>query len=943
MNIEQLTSHILKAPVDKWELDPSVLEEEIDPIVQKLKDEADRHWFIDPQISLQYAEKIIAIGHYYENPSYIALGMMSKGDALRYLAQYDEAWEYLRLSGDLFLEISDEVGWARTCIGRLPMCIQVDRIDETLLDADKAREIFVKVGDLDKYARIINNICYVRLHQSMYTEVVDLYANLDNQIIEALPSARLVVFYNNLGYAYFKLGDLENARRYYDLCLQIDRKLENVLGVAVDVGNIASIDVYQGRYRQALLAYHQSAPMIKEKLPEQFVVNMIYQAICYQNLNQHLEVINICNRVIAIAKSIHYPQAIARLLNIRANSHRNLKKYDLALDALNDSTEIYIEIKADALMSQNALSVAEIEFLRGHIEDALQALNVFLDNVPTQSELKALEGKLLLARIFAMNQQYEDARLVLKKVIHDSKNSGLLTVWHNAHTVMGEMLSSLDQSHKSLRHFMLASLINEKMQDQLTLTMRSSMMADKVYAYHKIICHYLAENCIRDAFFHLQRIKTQAWMGFLANVDELMFDNNNHASEQFSGEINILRRKHHSLYQKVFNHHTMPEDNPDIPQLERDRKELAETELSLRKLLEQVTLNSSHGMTSRTMDKDVLFGIQQQLADDDVLIEFYMNDNRIYVFVLTHDDFDVIELDESSDKIETLVNKLQFNVDCALRTPDNSTVPANLAKIATRLSDSLYDRLFSKISDVIDRKQRLFIVPYGTLHYIPYHILTKHGVPLIRSVDVVILPFSGFLLHEIPDYPEKSHILANNWNGQLLQTDDEIQMLEMFGAFDVLADDKCVHSNIADLSGKILHIATHSEFRLDLPELSYIYLNDGHLFATDLIQNNLRYDLVVLSACETGRAQVTSGDDLIGLGHAFLYSGSSSVLATLWRVEEESTYEIMTQFYTYLHQGQSKAQALRNAQLDYLDLHPQTHPAFWGAFQLLGNPNPIVV
>ena len=64
--------------------------------------------------------------------SHVALGTMAKGDALRYLARYSDAWELLVSAGQLFSEIGDEIGWARTCIGKLAICIQTEQINLAL-------------------------------------------------------------------------------------------------------------------------------------------------------------------------------------------------------------------------------------------------------------------------------------------------------------------------------------------------------------------------------------------------------------------------------------------------------------------------------------------------------------------------------------------------------------------------------------------------------------------------------------------------------------------------------------------------------------------------------------------------------------------------------------------------------------------------------------------
>ena len=140
---------------------------------------------------------------------------------------------------------------------------------------------------------------------------------------------------------------------------------------------------------------------------------------------------------------------------------------------------------------------------------------------------------------------------------------------------------------------------------------------------------------------------------------------------------------------------------------------------------------------------------------------------------------------------------------------------------------------------------------------------------------------------------------------------------------------------------QILHIAAHGQHRLDQPDLSYIQLADGQLYADDLVQHDLSYELVTLSACETGRANVAAGDELIGLGRRVLYAGAGALVASLWRVADESAIALMDHMYRDLLAGASKAAALRGAQRAALHGGQQPHPAFWGAFQLVGDASPL--
>ncbi len=145
-----------------------------------------------------------------------------------------------------------------------------------------------------------------------------------------------------------------------------------------------------------------------------------------------------------------------------------------------------------------------------------------------------------------------------------------------------------------------------------------------------------------------------------------------------------------------------------------------------------------------------------------------------------------------------------------------------------------------------------------------------------------------------------------------------------------------------------LHIASHGllddRFPLDsalafsIPERWREGEDNGLLQAWEIFEQvRIDADLVTLSACDTGLGQVLGGEGMMGLSRAFQYAGARSVLASLWSVSDESTSELMERFYGYLKQGQSKAEALRRAQLDLLHDSEYSHPFHWAGFELVGD------
>ena len=146
---------------------------------------------------------------------------------------------------------------------------------------------------------------------------------------------------------------------------------------------------------------------------------------------------------------------------------------------------------------------------------------------------------------------------------------------------------------------------------------------------------------------------------------------------------------------------------------------------------------------------------------------------------------------------------------------------------------------------------------------------------------------------------------------------------------------------------RIVHFATHGLIDSRRPELSGLVLSmvdeagrpqNGYLGLRDIYNLNLPVELVVLSACETGLGKETAGEGLVGLTRGFMYAGARRVVASLWKVDDIATAELMGRFYRALEQdGLAPAAALRQAQLEMAHHSDWSYPYYWGAFAVQGD------
>ena len=141
----------------------------------------------------------------------------------------------------------------------------------------------------------------------------------------------------------------------------------------------------------------------------------------------------------------------------------------------------------------------------------------------------------------------------------------------------------------------------------------------------------------------------------------------------------------------------------------------------------------------------------------------------------------------------------------------------------------------------------------------------------------------------------------------------------------------------------VLHLAAHGQYNPVAPLSSLIalapddeydgWLTVGEIYGLDLSRTNL----VALSACQTQMGELSAGDEVVGLTRAFFFAGTPTVIATLWSVDDEATSMLMERFHTYLREGVSKAESLRQAQLELITDPQRADPYYWAGFVMSGD------
>jgi CHAT domain-containing protein len=271
----------------------------------------------------------------------------------------------------------------------------------------------------------------------------------------------------------------------------------------------------------------------------------------------------------------------------------------------------------------------------------------------------------------------------------------------------------------------------------------------------------------------------------------------------------------------------------------------------------------------------------------------------------------------------------------------------------TQLHKVLIDPIAAELPT--DPNQRVIFMPQGALFLLPFaalrdaagkYLIERHTISIAPSIQTLDLthaqaaqsrsPRPALIVGD-PTMPE--------FGGEPLAPlpgarQEAIAIGKILNTTPLLGDQATKATVLGQMrSASVVHLATHGlldVFNGDIPgaiALAPSGNDNGLLSAGEIFDLKLKANLVVLSACDTGRGEI-KGDGVIGLSRSLIAAGVPSVVVSLWAVNDDATSVLMSDFYRNLKTNPNKAQSLRQAMLTTLKQYPS--PADWAAFTLVG-------
>jgi CHAT domain-containing protein len=548
----------------------------------------------------------------------------------------------------------------------------------------------------------------------------------------------------------------------------------------------------------------------------------------------------------------------------------------------------------------------------GNIQEAVKAFERSLTLVAGSKLHLTEESNVLrgLGTAYLAQKNYARAMEQFTVALQVAENRRQPASIETASRSIGDLLLQTQREAEAIPYFKKAIDAIESTRSQLgSEEFRTSFFENKGATYGGMIQAQLTVKNFDEAFNYSERARSRSLLDVLGSKVQLSRSAALLEHERaLQARISVLRAM------------TAGREG-DISETSELRKQLAEAERDYNEYLAKIRKENKEQASLMSVEPLTLKQVQERLDPGVTMLEYFVAGNNVWLWVVEKDRVEfvsttigrkdlVAKVIELRDTIYQLGEKDRFNA----------------------LSQELYKLLIQPALSHI-RGKELIIVPHDTLHYLPFQaLLASDGHYLIEKYPIYYLSSASlmqFTKEKRRASGEKVLALGNpdlgdpRMNLEFAELEaKQVQDLYAQSTVFLRRDASKLNAKTHSPQNDIIHFATHAQLNENDPLSSAILLaksgtEDGRLEVREVFGMDLKANLVVLSACETGLGKLSSGDELVGLTRAFIYAGTPSVVASLWSVDDGSTAQLMASFYKNL-KTMTKVEALRQAQLELI-------------------------
>jgi CHAT domain-containing protein len=918
------------------------------------------------------------------------------------ISNWDRAIDYASRAAELYQEIGDDHLAANA------IQLQAATIIEKANEVEKSDS-----SGLAPEAEVLFNEAFALFHQALATQ---------KKLGFHYDAAQIT---NNIGFTYFYMGDYDNAEGYFHEAAVIYRIAREWQDELIPLGNLAVIDLEQGRLIQAIETFQRTLEILPGDQLRHRGDILHNLGVSQLTLGLPEDALQSFSTALQIQKEIDDLSGQGRCLAGIGSVYESTGKHELALEYLDTALTAQREIKDGRGQTSTLKFIGRIKLRNGEFSEALEAhtaasrlVTAPIDKVRIQQEIsqdliaanrpdEALET---LAKANAMAANIQNQKLLADSLYISGKawlktnqfDQSLIAFQdasksyqalgldlERSRSIFGAAQATLGlgQTKQAQERAELAIASVEKLRSQLVAPeLRSFFLASRQEYYAFLIDTLMrlheqsdgtSDEYLRQALSVSERSRARALVDLIHEASIDLGD---------ARQTLLYQRMAENRYRLNQLLEEQDQSGLDV-QIAGIKQELADIENELNLL--QIEIREQNPGYIALTDPQILDAdqIQELLDADSALLQYALGEDRSFVWLVTRDSIEAWPL-PGREVIEQDARRLHALLQ----------VPAFSAAAKKELAASI-ESLSGQILGPVHQptRKRLIVAADGVLHYLPFSVLNSPGAdvyqPLLAAHEIVHVPSMSVLAEQrnnhqdLQKHMKEIAVFADpvfstidkrfgdvSFKGEtgssrgmpsqaaspgetaqlqrLPATAHEarsiIKLVEPGQSLLALGfeanRESVMQANLGDY--RIVHFATHGLIDSRYPALSSLSFSqfdkngkplDGSLRLHDIYKLKLNADLVTMSACSTALGREIAGEGLTGLTQGLMYSGSRSVLASLWQVPDRATAELMKRFYqNLLNEKQKPVAALRNAQLDLSSQPRWRSPYFWSAFVLQG-------
>lgn len=780
------------------------------------------------------------------------------------------------------------------------------------------------------------------------------------------------------------LLDLNDKEGYLKLNLEANalaKRFKNAGETIITLTNIGYWYLSNYNLNLALDYFSQAASFINEDTLPQDAFDVYYNlGVVYSeigNFNRAIEYFSQALTIVSGDKSNPYYSATLNNLGFsyikKGLVSGSKEDFDLAFEYFNQALRA---AETAGNLNYEVAIFNNLGSLKAHLGENLEAL-YYLNKARVLAEKIKLNSYLVsiytnIGIIYARLGDYQNSSFYYDKAINlalaENENR---TLWES-YLEKGNLLKKQGKLDEAMLYYLNSINIIESLRSKLTMEedKASFLGTDKrLDAYHNLVDLLVNSNkehpgnsSLEQAFSFMERAKARA---FLESIEASKL------SEKAPVDIKLINQEKEimsdmsRLYTKLL--------SPELPVEERNNllKEVKSLEDKLENVKRQIR-SQNPAYANLTYPEIITYeeATKEFVDSKTAIFAFIVGKDSAYAFALTKKGLKVYSIPPQKDLRLKVISHRK-----AISDTDNRDFNSG---------QELYNLLLKP--GLTEEIKTLIIVPDDILNLLPFETLLATKQPddwLIKHYTIYYAP-SLSSLRELVHHQNRKNRRKPQYNllavgdpyyGELEEKYPELSTKAIFQDFYTLADLKFYrlrysHEEIKRISSlipkatvlerekatedlvksanlsdyQIIHFATHGLIDDQKPARSAIVLTldndpteDGFLQMREVFNLRLNADLVVLSSCQTGLGQFIRGEGIEGISRAFFFAGASSVLMSLWTINDQVSSQFMERFYFHLKSSESLAEALRRVKLEMIDSGVVSHPYYWAPFILSGD------